>query len=266
MTTIQDLDGSIPRQDRLTQRSREYRIIFDAAVAFWMKYHSPDFDPAQQQPDPLFLKILLEKMTEYEAKAIGYAALARLAPDVGAGQVADYRKKALTAQLLAFVHAYAVRRTNRYPDGSLYLEAPAFDAQCALERIQAAPVDSDKLSALANSLNAVEARGWSGSQRKRPPITVIGANWCSDTAVTIVEVCNALQVPVNVIFMEYFKPEEDKGKRMRGILMMHDHAQAVYEDGYGKPSIPIIRHASGAELIEPTLPQFVGFLADHSVI
>lgn len=262
MTAIEYLDKAAPRQEKLRLLSRDQSAIFAHAVELFQRHY--DDEPRRDaKPNLALLHTMLKRLSFYEAAAFGYERLANFSLD-DEGQRLEFARKAEKYACLALIYAYGARKVNCGEDETCFDQQTARFAEAVVNRITT-QIENDAARSVQQNLAKAEQRGWKTPLRGATLITVMGANWCPDTA-TVVEIANAFELPINLWFNEYLQPEEEKGRRKHGILKSHDHATAVYEDHLGKPRMPVIYYPNGTVHSEPAIPLVIEQLMLNDMI
>jgi hypothetical protein len=264
MTAFSEIQGLLNKPFLLQWLAREHRDIFDTAYELYERPFKPRAKD-ESGHDLQWLRHYLEKLAHLEAQSQGFLALHEKVGEQSDYDLAtDYLKRSIRYHGLAYIYGYAVLKMNRLPDGSLVSGQVEDFARESLQRIEKSAVNISDFAELAGAMKTAEARGWMGRANLRP-IIVIGANWCPDTAVNVVEVANAFDVRLHLLFMDYLKDPRESGRRANGYFTSNDHAQANFEDGYkaykalvssDRARIPLVVYPDGVRDEEPKVTRF----------
>lgn len=264
MTAFADIQSLLDRPYLFQRLAREHRDIFDTAYELYERPFRRR-SKNEKEHDLQWLWHYLEKLAHLEAQSQGFLALhEKVGEQADFDLATDYLKRSIRYHGLAYIYGYAVLKMNRRPDGTLVSEKVEDYARESLERIEKSAVNVSDFAQLAGTMKTAEARGWLARANLKP-IVVIGANWCPDTAVNVVEVANAFDVRLHLLFMDYLKDPRDSGRRANGYFSSNDHALANFEDGYkpykarfnsDRARIPLVVYPDGVRDEEPKLTRF----------
>lgn len=261
MSLLDRLNQRAPRDVKYLNLCRAHGPIFAEAAERYLNHTSG----ASNNGDPskiAFLHKLASKLVLREESAVGALIRAQQVDDEA--EAAHYGRRAEKNAQFAVIFAFAMKKVAARQSSDSEIEINPF-ADRIIENILKCFEGYEPATRLYGALSAAQQRGWAAVSPETPLPTLIGANWCPDTA-NLAEIANALRIPIVILFSDYIQPVEDKGRRKHGIFQLQDHAQAVYEDGFEKPSIPIVRYPNRVTQFEPRLFQFVEQLAENGLI
>lgn len=276
MTAFSEVEKLLAQPYKLQRLARGYRDIFETAFELYERPYQPPLKDETAE-DMQLLWQYLERLAQHEAQSPGFLELHEQVGEQADYDLAtDYLKRAIRHHGLAYVYGYAVLKLNRQPDGMLISQKVENFARVSLERIEksALYLNLSDFAELARALKVAELRGWLGKPELEP-ITVIGANWCPDTAVNVVEVANAFDVRLHLLFMDFLKDPRDSDRRANGYFLTNDHALANFEDGYkaykaklssDRARIPLVMYPDGVRDEEPKLTRFSSRLVELGYI
>ncbi len=264
MTAFSEVEKMLDKPFLFQRLAREHRDIFDTAYELYERPFKRRGRDAEAK-DLQWLWHYLEKLAHLEAQSKGFLELHEQVSGATDYDLAtDYLKRSIRYHGLAYIYGYAVLKLNRQPDGTLFSAKVEQYARVSLERLEKSAINVSDFAQLAGAMKTAEARDWLGKTNLRP-ITVIGANWCPDTAVSVVEVANAFDVRLNLLFMDYLKDDRDAGRKANGFFTSNDHALANFEDGYkphkakfssDRARIPLVLYPDGVRDEEPKVTRF----------
>jgi hypothetical protein len=257
MSILDRLNQTAPRDDKRVNLSRGHSPIFAETAERYLE-HSSGNPVTRDGLDVAFLHMLATKLMLREEAAMGALARAQQVDDAEEARL--YQRHAGKHAQFALVFAFAIQKADQTARADL----ETFITRI-IENVRSSFDGHEPVDRMVSVLLGARQRGW---QMVPPGVAVpiiSGANWCPDTA-SLAETTNALAVPVALMFFEYIQLAEEKGRRKHGIFMVQDHAQAVYEDGFEKPKIPVVRYPNGATHFEPDLFQYVEQLVENGFI
>ncbi|HVO41743.1 MAG TPA: hypothetical protein VMT34_03925 [Aggregatilineales bacterium] len=266
MSMLDELNRRFPGEAKYRNLSRAHGPIFAEAAERYLDHTSGRTNDDGTQA-AVFLHALASKLLLREEAAVG--ALVRAQEIDDESEAAHCARRAEKNAQFALIVAFAMKNVA----GSFAADPDSLDGAPDIQTFANRVIGSvlsrfesfDSAARLCNTLFAAEHRGWATLSAHAALPILIGANWCPDTA-NLAEIANILCIPITLMFYDYVQPPEDKGKRKHGIFQIQDHAQALYEDGYERPSIPVVRYPNGVTHIEPPLFQFVEQLAENGFI
>jgi hypothetical protein len=180
--------------------------------------------------------------------------------------------------VLTLIYANATQKANRGRQGKLRNREVEHAADNAVKRALALssqillPDRRSIIEELDQHLTVAKAHNWQRRDGDTRLLQIIGATWCPDTAVSVVKVAAAYELPVHFLNMwredEILESDAAQDENEKGFIKHLDHAYVSLRPDatQSRLPVPVVIFPDRSVVTEPSPAYFVIELVKHGLL